>query len=192
MTARRDLGGREDALAVVTEFYRRAFDDALLGPVFRDVARLDLPAHLPVMADFWATVLFRAGTYRGNLLSVHAALDERAPLTAAHFTRWLALWTATVDELFAGEKADLAKSQAERIAASVVRRLRREDAGELVTIRRRDQVEAGSTRVPTSPARGRTPAPGGSCSTKQPADGLRTSTGYDPERDCERAGTAGD
>ncbi|MCE6997140.1 group III truncated hemoglobin [Saccharothrix sp. S26] len=135
----RDLAGRDDAVTVVTEFYRRAFDDALLGPIFRDVARLDLATHLPVIADFWATVLFRAGTYRRNLLHVHLDLHERVPLTAAHFTRWLALWADTVDELFAGEKADLAKSQAERIARSMVRRLRRGDASELVTIRRRDR-----------------------------------------------------
>ncbi|MEU4768410.1 group III truncated hemoglobin [Actinosynnema sp. NPDC023794] len=141
MTATRDLTGRDDALAVVTEFYRRAFDDGLLGPVFRDVARLDLAEHLPVIADFWDTVLFRAGTYRRNLLRVHLDLHERFPLTTAHFTRWLALWAATVDDLFTGEKADLAKSQAERIAWSMIRRLRREDASELVTIRRRDEVE---------------------------------------------------
>ncbi|XVS60833.1 group III truncated hemoglobin [Actinosynnema sp. CA-299493] len=141
MTAARDLTGREDALALVTEFYRRAFDDGLLGPVFRDVAGLDLAAHLPVIADFWATVLFRAGTYRRNLLRVHLDLHERSPLTAAHFDRWLALWADTVDDLFAGEKADLAKAQAERIAWSMIRRLRREDASELVTIRRRDEVE---------------------------------------------------
>ncbi len=141
MTATRDLAGRDDVLALVTEFYGRAFEDRVLGPIFRDVARLDLATHLPVIADFWATVLFRAGTYRRNLLRVHLDLHERFPLTAAHFTRWLALWTDTVDGLFAGEKADLAKSQAERIAWSLVRRLRRGDASELVTIRRRDEVE---------------------------------------------------
>ncbi|GAA1310608.1 group III truncated hemoglobin [Saccharothrix xinjiangensis] len=141
MTDCHDLRDRRDALALVTEFYRRAFDDDLLGPVFRDAAHLDLAAHLPVMADFWDTVLFRAGSYRGNLLRVHVALDERAPLAAAHFSRWLALWDATVDDLFAGEKADLAKSQAERIGRSVTRRLRGEDASELVAIRRRDEVE---------------------------------------------------
>ncbi|RKT55259.1 group III truncated hemoglobin [Saccharothrix australiensis] len=143
MTARRDLADRADVLAVVTGFYRRAFEDGLLGPVFRDVARLDLAAHLPVMADFWETVLFRAGTYRRNLLRVHVGLHERAPLTAEHFARWLALWVATVDELFAGAAADLAKEQAERIARSMVRRLDRGDPSELVTIRRRDEAEGG-------------------------------------------------
>ncbi|MGH3985522.1 MAG: hypothetical protein ACRDST_23275 [Pseudonocardiaceae bacterium] len=41
-----------------------------------------------------------------------------------HFERWLALWTATVDERHGGEKAELAKIQAARIAGSISRRLR--------------------------------------------------------------------
>jgi hemoglobin len=137
----RDLAGRDDIMAVVTEFYRRAFADALLGPIFRDVARIDLAVHLPVMADFWNTVLFRAGTYRRNVLRVHLMLHERVPLTSAHFTRWSELWSHTVDDLFVGLKAEMAKSQAERIAGSMLRRLHQEDASELVTIRRRPQVE---------------------------------------------------
>jgi hemoglobin len=137
----RDLAGRDDIMAVVTEFYRRAFADALLGPIFRDVARIDLAVHLPVMADFWNTVLFRAGTYRRNVLRVHLMLHERVTLTSAHFTRWSELWNHTVDDLFVGLKAEMAKSQAERIAGSMLRRLHQEDASELVTIRRRPQVE---------------------------------------------------
>jgi Truncated hemoglobins len=63
---------------LVTDFYGRASADELLGPVFVDVARMDLTAHLPVMCDFWETVLFRAGRYRGNALHPHlgASLAE--------------------------------------------------------------------------------------------------------------------
>ncbi|MFD1152345.1 group III truncated hemoglobin [Saccharothrix hoggarensis] len=137
----RDLADRDDVVGLVTEFYRRAFADDLLGPVFRDVARMDLAEHLPVMADFWETVLFRTGAYRRNALRVHLALNERAPLTTTHFTRWWDLWRVTVDDLFAGVKAELAKAQAERIGASILRRLRDEDASELVTIRRQPAGE---------------------------------------------------
>ena len=56
-------------------------------------------------------------------------------LTPAHFARWLALWSATIDARHAGEKAELAKVQADRIAGSIRRRLRRQPATELVTIR---------------------------------------------------------
>ena len=126
--AESDLRDRADVAALVTEFYRRAFADDLLGPVFVDVARMDLPAHLPIMCDFWETVLFRAGTYRRNAFTVHVGLHRRPELGAAGlsadlFARWLALWTATVDDLFAGPVAERAKAQAGRIASSIHRRL---------------------------------------------------------------------
>lgn len=131
-----DLSDRDDVSALVDEFYRRAFRDPLIGPVFTDVARTDLAAHLPVMCDFWETVLFRAGLYRRNALLVHVRLHRLAPLEAEHFTRWLALWTDTVDRLFSGPKAELAKRQAERIGGSLLRRVQGADAGEVISFHR--------------------------------------------------------
>ncbi|MBL7501920.1 group III truncated hemoglobin [Frankia sp. CNm7] len=133
----RDIASREDIAALVTAFYGRAFADPLLGPIFVDVARLDLAAHLPIMCDFWETVLFRAGTYHRNALRAHAALHARSPLTPPHFARWLELWAGTIDDLYQGELAERAKLQATRIAGSLRRRLAGEPASELVTISRR-------------------------------------------------------
>ena len=125
---RTDLRDRADVETLVVAFYRRAFADELLGPVFVDVARMDLAAHLPVMCNFWETVLFRAGSYRRNAFTVHVGLHRRPELgsgglTAEMFDRWLALWTATVDDLFEGPAAERAKTQAARIASSIHRRL---------------------------------------------------------------------
>lgn len=133
---RPDLTGRADIEALVRAFYTRAFADPLLGPIFCDVARMDLEAHLPVMCDFWQTVLFRAGLYRRNALRVHADLHALAPLRPEHFARWLTLWNAVVDASYAGEKADLAKTQAGRIAYSISRRLLGESGSEFITIGR--------------------------------------------------------
>lgn len=121
--ARCDIANRADIDALVAEFYRRAFADEHLGPIFVDVARVDLSAHLPVMGDFWETVLLRAGRYHRNALRPHFALAAQVELTDAHFARWLELWTATVDERHAGTRAHLAKTQATRIAGSIRRRL---------------------------------------------------------------------
>ena len=48
----------------------------------------------------------------------------KVPLTRGHFERWLYLWTLTVDELFEGERAELAKAHAIRVAAAFESRLR--------------------------------------------------------------------
>jgi hemoglobin len=131
---RPDITDRADIANLVTAFYQRAFADALLGPLFVDVAKVDLSAHLPVMCDFWESVLLRAGRYHRNALRPHLQLNSMVELTTAHFERWLALWTATVDERHRGEKADLVKIQAARIAGSISRRLRGQPATEHVTI----------------------------------------------------------
>jgi hemoglobin len=120
---RRDITGRQDLYPLLQQFYSRAFEDELLGPVFVDVAKMDLAEHLPVICDFWHTVLFRSGRYRRNAFTPHLALHTRAQLSPAHFERWLAIWTATVNERHAGPRAEQAKRQARRIARSMSRRI---------------------------------------------------------------------
>src|SRR5665647_1089897 len=143
---RTDLRNRDDVLTLVTTFYRRAFDDELLGPIFVDVARMDLAHHLPIICDFWETVLFQAGLYRRNALQIHLSLNARAPLGAPHFERWLRLWTTTVDDAFAGEKAELAKTQAARIAGSIQRRLQGRSGSDLSLI----HISEPTRRTPIS------------------------------------------
>jgi hemoglobin len=132
---RPDISDREGISLLVSEFYRRAFADDLLDPVFVGIARVDLSAHLPVMRDFWETVLLRAGRYRRNALRPHVLLDAEVQLTPVQIARWLALWAATVDDRWTGDRAELAKVQAARIAGSISRRLRGQPAIDLATIR---------------------------------------------------------
>ena len=138
---KRDIDGADDIVHLLRAFYGRCFTDELLGPIFVDVAQLDLETHLPVMRDFWMTVLFRTATYRRNLLAVHATLHERAPLTAKHLDRWLSLWTQTAREEFAGDITEMAVVQAQRITWSLARRLKGESASELTTITRDELVK---------------------------------------------------
>ena len=104
-------------------FYSKALEDPVIGYLFTDVARLDLEAHVPVIAAFWETILLGARTYGGGAFRPHAALHARSPLRAGHFERWLALWRETVGELFAGPRAELAKAHARRVAQAFHARL---------------------------------------------------------------------
>ena len=139
-----DLHDRDDVYTLVSEFYRRVFTDDLLGPIFVDIAQMDLDHHLPIICDFWETVLFGAGLYRRNALQLHVNLSAKAPLDARHFDRWLDTWTTCVDEHFAGEKAELAKLQGHRIAASIQRRVNGGSGSAFQTIGlRTDTVNSG-------------------------------------------------
>ena len=119
----RDIKTRADCERLVRAFYTRALEDPIIGWIFTDVAHLDLEAHLPVVASFWETVLLGAGTYRGGTFAPHAALHARIGLRPGHFEQWLGLWHATVDEHFAGERAEGAKSHARRVGRAFLGRL---------------------------------------------------------------------
>ncbi|MBB4662305.1 group III truncated hemoglobin [Conexibacter arvalis] len=123
MTDRSDIATREDCERLVRAFYGRALTDPIIGFIFTDVARLDLDEHIPVIASFWETILLDARTYGGGAFAPHVQLHVRVGLTPGHFERWLSLWRTTVDELFAGPRADLAKAHAERVAHAFSRRL---------------------------------------------------------------------
>lgn len=136
-----DVRDRADVSRLVDEFYRRAFADPLIGPIFTDVAHMDLDHHLPIICDFWETVLLRAGLYRRNALQLHLSLNARFPLREEHFSRWLELWISTVDEQFAGPKAELAKVQAKRIAGSIHRRVQGRSGSDFETVSVRREAD---------------------------------------------------
>lgn len=147
----RDIEDRADVKDLVVAFYRAAFADPLIGPVFTEVAHLDLARHLPIMCDFWETVLLGTGRYRRNALRVHAELHARHPLTAEHFERWLAHWDSTVDGLFRGPVADRARLQAGRIAGSLQRRLAGGSGSAFETLTIRGAHDPVPGRGPSAP-----------------------------------------
>ena len=104
-----DLTTRQDIQNLVDRFYERVQADMLLAPLF---SHLDWPKHLPVMYNFWSSLLLGDQSYKGNPFEKHINL----PIGEEHFSRWLKLFTETVDENFKGEKADEIKSRARGIA----------------------------------------------------------------------------
>jgi hemoglobin len=108
----RDLESLADCRVLVERFYATATRDPLLGPVFAARLSRTWPEHLDTMSRFWATVLFAERLYQGRPLDRHQGL----PLAQPHFTRWLTLWTESVDALFNGKRAEHAKQGAARMA----------------------------------------------------------------------------
>ena len=119
----RDIETREDCETLVRAFYQRAFEDPIIGFIFVDVAKLDLEAHVPQITSFWETILLGAQSYSGGAFRPHAELHAKVTLREGHFERWLQLWFGTVDELFKGERANVAKIHALRVARAFHDRL---------------------------------------------------------------------
>ena len=115
-TTRHDIDTEADITRLVNQFYERVRQDVELGPIFTGVARVDWSHHIPRLIGFWSTVLLGTEQYKGNPVLPHIELAQKTAIRSAHFERWLALFTQTVDDLFIGDRAELAKMRAQSIA----------------------------------------------------------------------------
>lgn len=113
----RDLDSPEEIAEMVRRFYQDVAQDDLLGPLFNDVAQVDWNEHLPKLTRFWCRALLGIEGYVGNPYRAHALINDRSPLTMAHFERWLELFHDTVELGWVGHRV----SQALDLAHSVAR-----------------------------------------------------------------------
>lgn len=112
MSQIKEIENLADIQILVNTFYGKVRKDELIGSIFNDVIQDRWPEHLEKMYRFWQTVLLEENTYTGRPFVPHMKL----PIEKEHFDRWLELFFETVDELFSGQKAELAKWQGNRMA----------------------------------------------------------------------------
>lgn len=103
-----------DLARLVDRFYDKVQRDEVLGPVFNPAVH-DWDAHKATLVDFWASVVLRAGRYRGNPMAMH----RPHAIQAWHFDHWLALWRETALEVTGPDNARVLLEYAERIGRSL-------------------------------------------------------------------------
>lgn len=126
MKKRKDITRRKDIELLVDAFYEKIRSDALIGPIFTDVAHVNWERHLPVMYDFWENLLFHTGNYSGNPMSVHLRIHRQHPLTSEDFRRWLEIFTETLTDHFEGERTEMARERAASIGTVMELKLRQD------------------------------------------------------------------
>ena len=112
-----DIKSRADITLLVASFYGKIRVDEILGPIFNGIIT-DWDAHLVLLTDFWETQLFLKRKYYGNPVTAHQEVDDKMKhsMTPEHFGLWLNHWFATIDELFEGETAWIAKNRAQKMS----------------------------------------------------------------------------
>ena len=116
MQDKKDIENRSDLLQLLQGFYKKLLSDPGISYLFTDIAKINVEHHLPILVDFWDSLLFQSDTYHKNAMQPHMVLHQKSPLTKEHFTTWLRYFKETVDELFAGTNAFLIKERATSIA----------------------------------------------------------------------------
>ena len=116
MKYKADISSRNDIELLVNTFYQKVQKDDVIAHFFNEVAQVNWDKHLPKMYDFWDSIIRNQHNYSGNPMPVHVALNGKSSMKKEHFERWLKLFNETLDELFEGEKTELAKTRALSIA----------------------------------------------------------------------------
>lgn len=112
-----DIKTRDDISVLVRTFYLKVQQDDILGPIFNRIIS-DWESHFELLTDFWETQLFLKRKYFGNPVTAHQEVDDKMnhTITSKHFGLWLNLWFATIDELFEGDTAWIAKNRAQKMS----------------------------------------------------------------------------
>lgn len=114
---KKDIETRDDITLLVHTFYDQVRKDELLGPIFNSIIK-DWETHLNLLVDFWETNLFFVKKYKGNPLQKHVEVDtfHNNTINEMHFGAWINLWFKTIDDLFIGNTAQLAKNRARNMS----------------------------------------------------------------------------
>lgn len=112
----KDIENQEDLYLLVDEFYKKLLADPSISYIFTDVVKIKILEHLPILVTFWSQAILGTGGYTKNLTEIHLDIDKKEHLTPELFNIWLGHFNTTVNELFAGQKAEQIKTQALSIA----------------------------------------------------------------------------
>ena len=126
-----DLDSAEHIALFVEAFYARLLKDTRLAPIFTEVAGIDIHEHFPRIQAYWEKLLLGENNYKRHTMNIHRQLHDKRELRSADFDQWLAYFEETVDEHFAGDKAERAKRVAGQIAFNMHKALERESGKEL-------------------------------------------------------------
>jgi hemoglobin len=111
-----DITTRADIEKLIIRFYEKVKTDDVIGFIFTEVVKMNWPHHIPLIVDFWETILLDNPVYKSNAMEVHYTLNRKVRLEEKHFNQWVKLFVETIDELYVGKVADLAKTRARSIA----------------------------------------------------------------------------
>lgn len=116
MTSKKDISCREDIECFIQNFYKEVMLDDTIGIIFTEIVPINWAHHIPVITDFWESVLLDNPVYKNNAMAVHYALNDIFPLKPAHFEAWLKIFYSELDRLYDGPVSELAKKRAKSIA----------------------------------------------------------------------------
>ena len=117
METKPDIDNKIRIEEMIRAFYGSLLTNNDIKAVF---ANTDFEKHMPHMVAFWTFVLLDEAGYTTNVFDKHVNLG----IKKEHFGIWLEHFENTINSMFSGPKADLAKQRAQVIAYTFENKLK--------------------------------------------------------------------
>ena len=105
---------------LIDTFYEKVLEHEELSYFFSE-AVMNWEFHKQMFIKYWSTQILFTDSYEGSPLNRHIEVDHRfgRSFTKYHFEEWTRLWVETIDILFEGDKAELAKESGVNMAKNI-------------------------------------------------------------------------
>lgn len=115
----------ENLKLLMTSFYKKALLDEELGHFFihelgEDITSEEWVEHIELLVDFWMSKLLNQGDYEGNFVGMHVHIPY---IKREDFTKWLELFSQTVDTIYTPKVAEPFKAVGVRLSEKFIREL---------------------------------------------------------------------
>ena len=120
----KDIETREDVEFLIKEFYLNILQNEELGKFFSEAVK-NWDHHMIGFVNYWESVIFFTDTYQESPLRGHIEIDQRFNngFRPDHFELWYSIFESCVDKHYAGDKAQLAKDGAKRMAQNIYKKM---------------------------------------------------------------------
>jgi hemoglobin len=105
---------------LITNFYEQIKQDELLGPIFNDVAKVNWEEHIPLLVNFWSSIMLGTNEYHGGAFGKHVMLSHQTPINKQHFDHWLEIFTQQANQDLPKPYNEIIVNRANMIAQSLL------------------------------------------------------------------------
>ena len=81
---KKDISNRNDIEKLIIQFYEKVKPDPTIGFIFTNLVPINWAHHIPVIVDFWETILLDNPVYKKNAMEVHYNLNNTIILQKIH------------------------------------------------------------------------------------------------------------
>lgn len=120
---KKDIETLEEIELFVKQFYKTLCELPEMDHLYNKVIQINWEHHIPIMVNFWGSLILREGKYKGDILAHHQKVMKVIPLTRELFRTWEECFIEVLDSLYEGQNCNKTKKRVVAMSKSLIQKL---------------------------------------------------------------------